>query len=182
MRSMIEESNNYSNHVFAKGYEHFNSTSSKSIVAEELVSIDSSKVDGQYISKAYKTRFTLDLVSGNLQISNVFGTSGMTYFAFSDILGDHQIAFGTEMVLTLENSDYFFQYGYLKNKIDYYFTAFQNANFFQADYWSLARLRHYGIQGTVSQPFSRYQRLDYGLSWHNINYSILEQAYNVVKY
>ena len=178
MRSMIEESNNYSDYVFAKGYEHFNSISSESIVAEELVSIDSSKVDGQYISKAYKTRFTLDLVSGNLQISNVFGTSGMTYFAFSDILGDHQIAFGTEMVLTLENSDYFFQYGYLKNKIDYYFTAFQNANFFQADYWSLARLRHYGIQGTVSQPFSRYQRLDYGLSWHNINYSILEQAYN----
>ena len=66
--------------------------------------------------KTYKTRFTLDLVSGNLQISNVFGTSGMTYFSFSDILGDHQISFGTEMVLTLENSDYFFQYGYLKIK------------------------------------------------------------------
>ena len=65
--------------------------------SEELISIDSSKVDGEYVSKDYKTRFTLDLVSGNLQISNVFGTSGMTYFAFSDILGDHQIAFGTEM-------------------------------------------------------------------------------------
>ena len=69
--------------------------------------------DGQFIPKLYKTRFTLDLVSGNLQLSNVFGATGMTYFSFSDILGDHQIAFGTEMVLTLENSDYFFQYGYL---------------------------------------------------------------------
>ena len=108
MRSMIEESNNYSDYVFARGYEHFNSTGPESGISEELVSIDSVKVDGQYVPKAYKTRFTLDLVSGNLQISNVFGTSGMTYFAFSDILGDHQIAFGTEMVLTLENSDYFF--------------------------------------------------------------------------
>ena len=106
-------------------------------------------MDGEYVSKDYKTRFTLDLVSGNLQISNVFGTSGMTYFAFSDILGDHQIAFGTEMVLTLDNSDYFFQYGYLKNRMDYYFIAFQNANFFNVDYFSFARLRHYGLQGIV---------------------------------
>ena len=178
MRRGLEESNKYSDHIFARGYQHFNSPIEENSASEELVSVDSAKVDGHYVPKAYKTRFTLDLVSGNLQISNVFGTNGMTYFAFSDILGDHQIAFGTEMVLTLENSDYFFQYGYLKNKTDYYFTAFQNANFFQVDYWSLARLRHYGIQGIVSQPFSRYQRLDYGLSWHNINYSILEQAYN----
>ena len=178
MKRDMDGSSNYSNYIFARGYRHFNSPIKESSASEELVSIDSAKVDGRYVPKAYKTRFTLDLVSGNLQISNVFGTSGMTYFAFSDILGDHQIAFGTEMVLTLENSDYFFQYGYLKNKVDYYLIAFQNANFFQANYYSLARLRHYGLQGIISQPFSRYQRLDYGLSWHNINYSILEQAYN----
>ena len=178
MKRDMDGSSNYSNYIFARGYRHFNSPIKESSASEELVSIDSVKVDGRYVPKAYKTRFTLDLVSGNLQISNVFGTSGMTYFAFSDILGDHQIAFGTEMVLTLENSDYFFQYGYLKNKVDYYLIAFQNANFFQANYYSLARLRHYGLQGIISQPFSRYQRLDYGFSWHNINYSILEQAYN----
>ena len=102
----------------------------------------------------------------------------MTYFSFSDILGDHQISFGTEMVLTLENSDYFFQYGYLKNKLDYFFTGFQNANFFQVDYWSLVRLRHYGIQSLISHPFSRFQRMDYGVSWHNINYTRLVQGYN----
>jgi outer membrane protein assembly factor BamA len=152
----------------------------------ELVSIDSTKVDGHYIPKSYKTRFTLDLISGNLQISNVFGTSGMTYFSFSDILGDHKIAFGTEMVLTLENSDYFFYYAYLKNQIDYHFVAFQNADFFNVDYFSIGRLRHYGIQGFISHPFSRFQRIDYGLSWHNINYSILEQSppdeFNQIRY
>ena len=171
-----QQQNDYSGWIFANGYQNFNSSIDEGAAVEKIISVDSSKVDGEYVSKDYKTRFTLDLVSGNLQISNVFGTSGMTYFAFSDILGDHQIAFGTEMVLTLENSDYFFQYGYLKNRMDYYFTAFQNANFFNVDYFSFARLRHYGLQGTVSQPFSRFQRLDYGLSWHNINYSILEQT------
>ena len=167
-------SEGYSGWIFARGYEHFNSTMEEK-PSEELVSVDSAKVDGHYIPKSYKTRFTLDIISGNLQISNVFGTSGMTYFSFSDILGDHQIAFGTEMVLTLENSDYFFYYAYLKNQIDYHFVAFQNADFFNVDYYSIGRLRHYGLQGFISHPFSRFQRFDYGLSWHNINYAILEQ-------
>jgi len=176
--SFQEESGSYSDWVFAKGYENFNFKVDDNRNELEIVTLDSAKIDGHYIPKSYKTRFTLDLVSGNLQLSNVFGASGMTYFSFSDILGDHQIAFGTEMVLTLENSDYFFQYGYLKNKLDYYFTAFQNANFFQVDYWSLVRLRHYGMQTLISHPFSRFQRLDYGFSWHNINYTKLQQTYN----
>jgi len=177
-------SEGYSDWVFARGYERFNSAMKEQPDAE-LVSVDSSKADGHYIPKSYKTRFTLDIISGNLQISNVFGTSGMTYFSFSDILGDHQIAFGTEMVLTLENSDYFFYYGFLKNKMDYHFVAFQNADFFNVGYYSIGRLRHYGLQGFVTYPFSRFQRLDFGLSWHNINYSILEQRYddyNQIKY
>ena len=43
----------------------------------------------------------------------------MTYFAFSDILGNHKIQLGTEMVLTLEDSDYYLSYAYLKNKTLY---------------------------------------------------------------
>ena len=167
-------SDGYSDWVFANGYKHYNSAISE-LPDVDLISVDSSKVDGHYIPKSYKTRFTLDLVSGNLQLSNVFGTSGMYYFSFSDILGDHKIAFGTEMVLTLENSDYFFYYAYLKNRIDYHFVAFQNADFFSVDVFSIGRLRHYGIQGFLSHPLSRFQRLDYGVSWHNINYSILEK-------
>ncbi len=176
--SLDESTGSYSNWVFARGYESFNSPVEKEEDDFAAISTDTTKIDGQFIPKSYKTRFTLDLVSGNLQLSNVFGATGMTYFSFSDILGDHQIAFGTEMVLTLENSDYFFQYGYLKDKLDYYFTGFQNANFFQVDYWSLVRLRHYGIQTLISHPFSRFQRLDYGISWHNINYTKLVQEYN----
>ena len=42
----------------------------------------------------------------------------------------------------------------------------------------MVRLRHYGIQSLISHPFSRFQRIDYGISWHNINYSKLVQSYN----
>jgi len=178
-KEQVMDSGIYSNWIFASGYEHLNSTPVK-LEDAELVSIDSTGADGRHVPQTYKTRFTLDLISGNLQISNVFGTQGMTYFAFSDILGDHQIAFGTEMVLTLENSDYYFYYAYLKNRQDYHFMAFQNADFFTINsfnyygYNTLARLRHYGFQGFISNPFNRYNRIDFGLSWHNIDYSILE--------
>ena len=173
----LNTSSSYSKWVFAKGYENYNySLDDKSPKKE--IAVKDTLVDGAHIPKSYKTRFTLDMVSGNLQISNVFGATGMTYFAFSDILGNHQIQFGTEMVLTLEDSDYFLSYGYLKNKTDYYFVGFQNADFFQAGYYSLGRLRHYGLQSYISHPFSRFQRIDFGLTWHNISYDILDRVIN----
>ncbi len=173
----LNTNSSYSKWVFAKGYENYNySLDDKSPKKE--IAVKDTLVDGAHIPKSYKTRFTLDMVSGNLQISNVFGATGMTYFAFSDILGNHQIQFGTEMVLTLEDSDYFLSYGYLKNKTDYYFVGFQNADFFQAGYYSLGRLRHYGLQSYISHPFSRFQRIDFGLTWHNISYDILDRVIN----
>ena len=182
-KDIAENNGNFSNWIFAPGYSHLNSNIAHSPHVEQIP-VDSAEINGRHIPQTYKTRFTLDLISGNLQISNVFGTQGMTYFAFSDILGDHQIAFGTEMVLTLESSDYYFYYAYLKNRQDYHLMAFQNADFFTINSYSyygyntLARLRHYGLQGFVSNPFSRYNRIDIGLSWHNIDYSILEPQAN----
>ena len=78
--SMDESTGSYSNWVFARGYESFNSPVEKGKDDYAAISTDTTKIDGQYISKSYKTRFTLDLVSGNLQLSNVFGATGMTYF------------------------------------------------------------------------------------------------------
>ena len=175
-----EISSNYSKWIFSQVYENYNTAILDNNQGPADTTFNDTLVDGWHVPQAYKTRFTLDLVSGNLQISNVFGATGMTYFAFSDILGDHQIAIGTEMVLTLENSDYYFYYGYLKNQTDYHFVGFQNANFFQIGYYTLGRLRHRGFQTSVSHPFSRFQRVDVGFSWHNVVYDILDQVYNPV--
>jgi Tol biopolymer transport system component len=171
-------SDDYSNWIFAPYYENYNISigGNGSGQKEDLV-IGDSLINGKHIPYSYKTRFTLDLIAGNLSISNVFGASGMTYFSFSDILGDHQLAFGTEMVLTLENSDYMFYYGYLKNKTDYHFYASQTANFFSVGYTAIGRLRNYGVTGFLSHPFSRYQRLDFGLSLQKVSYAIMQEEY-----
>ena len=48
-----------------------------------------------------------------------FGGQGMANFLFSDILGDHKIQFGTEMVVDLKRSYYFIVYRLLPYKIDW---------------------------------------------------------------
>ncbi|RMF08103.1 MAG: hypothetical protein D6762_06310 [Candidatus Neomarinimicrobiota bacterium] len=169
-------SGDYSGYIFAHDYEDYN----KAILAQNnnpgaSLEQDSSRTADLRHPRPYKTRFTLDMVSGNLTISNVFGTQGMTYFAWSDILGDHQFTLGTEMVLTLENSDYFFSYGYLKHRTDFYFSAYQTADFFSIGYIGLGRLRHYGAAVYLSRPFNKYSRLDFGLSYHVLDYRVYQQ-------
>ncbi|NOZ76050.1 MAG: hypothetical protein GXO90_11880 [FCB group bacterium] len=168
-------SGDYSGYIFAKDYEDYN----RAVLAQNNqipgLEEDSTRNTSSAVPHPYKTRFTLDMVSGNLTISNVFGTQGMTFFAWSDILGDHQFTLGTEMVLTLENSDYYFSYGYLKNRTDFYLTAYQTANFFAIGYDQLGRLRHYGAGAYLSRPFNKYNRFDFGMSYHTLDYRVFRQ-------
>lgn len=168
-------SGDYSTYIFAPQYSQYNAPILTESGKTDGEIEDSTRTPGKYVPQPYKTRFTLDMISGNLYISNLFGTQGMTYFAWSDIMGDHQFSLGTEMVLTLENSDYYFSYAYLKHRTDYYFTAFQTANFFSIGYFNLARLRHYGLGSFMSTPFNRFTRIDYGFSWHTINYQVWQK-------
>ena len=131
--------------------------------------------DGDYLIHPYKTRFSLDLVNGQASFSNVFGYMGTTLFAFSDILGDHRIFLGTEIVISPENSDYFFQYDYLRKRTDYSVSFYHTANFFGSQYQFL-RLRHYALDLSLARPFSRFQRIELGISTHTINHRLYNLA------
>ena len=113
-RTKSKDEEDFSQYIFAHEYDQFND----SILNQKNTSDDSLRKHEVYFPQPYKTHFTLDMIGGNMMISNVFGAQGMTYFSWSDLMGDHKIYFGTEMVLTLENSDYFLSYAYLKNRTD----------------------------------------------------------------
>jgi hypothetical protein len=149
--------------------------------AEEFTSDTTDISDNGYIPKVYKTRFSLDLVNGYASFNNVFGAQGMTMFAFSDMLGDHQIYFGTEMVIDLKRSDYFFSYAYLTRPTDYYFSISHTANeyFLGYDIYGFQHrglLRNFGIMGYLSHPFSRFMRIEGGLSYHYFSFSEWQQV------
>ncbi len=182
----------YQEWIFAREYDHYNKPmESPEDASEGFVPDTTDLSENGYIPKAYKTRFTLDLVNGYASYNNVFGAQGMTMFAFSDILGDHQIYFGTEMVIDLKRSDYFFSYAYLTRPTDYYFSISHIANeyFLGYDmngYQHRGLLRNLSLIGYVSRPFSRFMRIEGGLSynyfsfseWQQVNYYEFEEVNN----
>ena len=168
----------YSNYIFAPEYKNYNQNTNVSepdsgmfVVADSLIS-----ADGDYIPQPYKTRLTMDMVLGYASYSSFFGAQGMTQFAFSDVLGDHQISLGTELVISLDRSDYYFTYAYLKNRADYYFSIFHQADLYNYGYGNYYRLRYYGTQGLISYPFNRFNRFDAGLTYNKIEYGLFQQS------
>jgi Tol biopolymer transport system component len=167
----------YQGWIFAREYDHFNQPmETPEDASADFVKDTTDLTDESYVPKAYKTRFTLDLVNGYASFNNVFGAQGMTMFAFSDILGDHQIYFGTEMVIDLKRSDYFFSYAYLTRPTDYYFSISHIANeyFLGYDingYQHRGLLRNFSLMSYLSHPFSRFMRVEGGLSYHYFSFS-----------
>lgn len=115
--------------------------------------------DGQYLPRPYRLTFSPDITYANAGLST-FGSFGLAQFNYSDLLGDHQITFATNLQLDLRVSDYVIQYGYYKNRWNFLANYFHTARQFQTFQGSLFRLRNYGGGVTVSYPFDKFKRID----------------------
>ncbi|MDX9758139.1 MAG: biopolymer transporter Tol [Bacteroidota bacterium] len=134
--------------------------------------------DGSFIVNKYKLSFTADLVYGNAGYSTFYGVLGTTQMAFSDMLGDHQILFLTNLIGDLKNSDYALAYSYLPGRIDWTVQGFHSARFlFQYTggfYEDLVRYRQYGFGLTASYPIDKFNRIDGSLTWMNVSQENLD--------
>jgi Tol biopolymer transport system component len=135
--------------------------------------------EGKYRVNKYKLNFTPDIIYGNAGYDTFYGVTGSTIMAFSDLLGDHQIIFATNLLLDLKNSDYALQYYYLPNRWDFGIGGFHSARFVIVDDaygGSLYRFRTYGAAVQALYPFDRYRRIELGLSWFSISRDNLDQT------
>jgi Tol biopolymer transport system component len=135
--------------------------------------------EGQYKVNKYKLNFTPDIIYGNAGYDTFYGVTGSTIMAFSDLLGDHQIVFATNLLLDLKNSDYALQYYYLPNRMDFGIGGFHSARFVIVDDiygGSLYRFRTYGAALQALYPFDRFRRVEFGLSWFSISRDNLDQT------
>ncbi|NQW29447.1 MAG: PD40 domain-containing protein [Ignavibacteria bacterium] len=118
-------------------------------------------------ARDYKIAFTPDIITGQAGYSNWFGAQGTIQMLFSDMLGDHEIYFQTNLYLDIVNSNFYLSYGYLRDVVDYHFAGFHNAGYTYitvGNQSTLNRLRNYGATGWLTVPFSRYDRIDIGLT------------------
>jgi len=130
--------------------------------------------DGRYIPQKYRLKFSTDLIYAGGNFSTMYGTYGITQIQFSDLLGNHQIAFGSNLNLDLRNSTYFLQYAYLKERSNWLFSFFHNSINYQDYTGQLYRFRTYGGGVNMQYPFDKFRRLDVGLSAISLaqNYSV----------
>ncbi|MDE3056609.1 MAG: PD40 domain-containing protein [Bacteroidota bacterium] len=140
---------------------------------------DNMDENGNYKVNKYKLNFTPDIIYGNAGYSTFYGVEGTTAMAFSDMLGDHQIYFLTNLLLDLKNSDYMFAYYYLPKRTDFGIQGFHSARFLYMDdpnllSTALYRFQTWGIGGSASYPFDRFNRMDVELMWLNLSMENLD--------
>ena len=132
--------------------------------------------DGNYKVRNYKVKFSPDLVDGAAQYNTLWGFQGFTQLAFSDVLGNHKIYLGTNLVFDLKNSYLAAQYWYLPRRTDFGISGFHYANTYISYYYGLVRYRNYGLVGVVSRPFNKFTRIDFTLYWFNVIQEYLQYS------
>ncbi len=120
--------------------------------------------DGYYQPRQYRLQFSPDFSYAAGQLSTYYGTSAFAFVRLTDLFGDHEISFGSNLVFDLRNSDYTFQYGYLRNRTNFFTSFFHQSRNFQTFAGELLRFRTYGLSVDFQYPLNRYQRFDYGIS------------------
>ena len=128
--------------------------------------------EGNFVVNKYKLNFSPDIIYGNAAFSTFYGVQGTTMMAFSDMMGDHQIYFLTNLLLDLKNSDYVLAYFYLPSLIDWGVQGYHSARFLYINdpYGgiSLYRFRTYGIGVSASYPLDRFNRFEGSIGWMNL--------------
>ncbi len=137
-------------------------------IQEEVTGLEPVKIDkkerftetGEYKVSPYRTKFSVDWVGAAGGYDPFFGVSGYTQLILSDLLGNHQIGLGLNIVSTIENSDMMVSWLYQPRRMDIGVQLFHFAYFFQTNL-GIERLRHLGAQAFFFYPLSRFKRIEF---------------------
>ena len=165
----------FSNYVFGDTYDQ--SVPTDSTMAKMPQIADNVDESGNFKVNKYKLNFSPDIVYANGGYNTFYGFTGSTLMAFSDLLGNHQIVFVSNLQLDLKNSDYGLQYLYLARRVDFGIAGFHSARFpiiFDDHGGSQYRFRTFGINLGASYPLNKFSRLEFGATWYNISRENLE--------
>ncbi len=118
-----------------------------------------------------RVRFSVDWAQGRVGYSTLMGLAGQAEIVVSDMMGNHMFIWQSDLVVNLENSDYQLTYFYLPRRLDYGLSYYQTHNYYLSANDDIIIERVNGVQGIVSYPFNKYQRLDLVGSWNHYRQS-----------
>ncbi len=131
----------------------------------------------------YGLRFTPDYLSGGAAFATNVGFAGQTQMAFSDILGNHNIQIAAGLYRSIQDSDIFVNYWYLKKRTNMGVGFFQFRNnyyIFQPQEGAsdeIVSQTYRGFELLFSRPFSKFNRWEFGLQGVFISEDIFEQDF-----
>ena len=118
--------------------------------------------------KPYRLTFSTDIAYSPTVAASTYGAYALTQFMISDLLGDYQLSMGTNFQTDLRNSDYTLQYGFLKNRTNWFASYFHTSRQYQTFGGDLLRFRTFGGGISIQFPFDKFTRIDGGLNWIGI--------------
>jgi outer membrane protein assembly factor BamA len=169
IQETIETNNDKETYI---GYEDVDIEFSRQIVVDESNDEQSNKnqentefnlssKDTNFTVQPYKVTFSTDYIQSNLGFNNFLGWQQINQMSFSDLMGNHQINVGLNLLLDLVNSSFFVQYNYVPKKIDYSFYISQFPGIVQLSDFFIYRIRDITAGTTATLPITRYQRLEF---------------------
>jgi Tol biopolymer transport system component len=120
--------------------------------------------NGEFKVHNYRVKFTPDYVNGGFSYDTFFGLQGQSVFVFSDYLGNHQIYLLTDLVNTIDQTNFQLYYFYNRMRVDLGIGIFHSKNYYIDANDFLFSDRFYGAQGYASLPFSMFSRVELGVS------------------
>ncbi|MBN1153786.1 PD40 domain-containing protein [candidate division KSB1 bacterium] len=138
----------------------------------KLTESETREDSGEFKTNKYRPQFSLDNAGMNAGYDPIFGFYGLTQLSISDILGNHQLVIGANIIRDFENSDFMLSYQFLKNRLDWGLFGYQYVNFYATTFGTV-RFVNRGTGFFTSYPFSRFRRIDAGLQFFNIKEDFL---------
>jgi hypothetical protein len=169
----VPVSSNFSKYVFAD----LNTRSRRKTIDVSLEEDEYKREDGNFKIRNYRVKFSPDIINGQASYNTLWGFQGYTSVALSDVLGNHRIFLGTNLVFDLRNSYITAEYWYLADRIDYAVSFFHFANTYLYNDGSINRFRNFGAALTASRPFSKFTRADFSLYMLNASLEQLSPSF-----
>lgn len=160
-----------SSYVFQTGESELDSLIRRSMEDEELRedTLAFRLPDGDYKKNKYKLRFTPDLVSGALSYDTFFGFRGQSFIMISDIFGNHTFFLATDLINTIDQSNFQLIYLNAAERMDFGVGIF-HTKYYYIDYRDrLFSDRLYGVLGALTFPLSKFTRFELGLTHLSID-------------
>jgi dipeptidyl aminopeptidase/acylaminoacyl peptidase len=164
----------FSSYVFKAGRTELDSLAelvdAAEIEAEEEKDTVSYRLpNGEYRKRKYKLKFTPDLVSGALSYDTFFGFQGQSFIAISDMMGNHTFILATDVVNTIDQSNFQLFYLYGARRLNLGGGILHTKYYYIDDLDRLFSDRVYGALTYLSFPFSKFTRLELNLSHISID-------------